>query len=73
MSDKRETDFLAYILGGLVIAIGGIAVGLSSTNTVANGVRIADQAAASAPAGAGMPAAVAPTEAHTLQTRQRLR
>ncbi len=32
MSDERETDFLAYILCGLVIAISGIAVGVASTS-----------------------------------------
>jgi hypothetical protein len=33
MSDYRDTDLLGYILGGLVIAISGIAVGVASTNT----------------------------------------
>jgi hypothetical protein len=33
MSDTRETDLLAYILSGFVIAISGIAVGVASTNT----------------------------------------
>ena len=33
MTDKRETDLLAYILSGFVIAISGIAVGVASTNT----------------------------------------
>ena len=37
MSDKRETDFLAYVLGVFVIAIAGIAVGVASTNTASNG------------------------------------
>ncbi len=37
MSDKRETDFLAYILGVFVIAISGFAVGVASTNTASNG------------------------------------
>ena len=37
MSDRRETDFLAYILAAFVIAIGGIAVGIASTNTAPNG------------------------------------
>jgi len=32
MTDERETDFLAYILCGLVIAISGIAVGVASTS-----------------------------------------
>jgi hypothetical protein len=32
MADKRETDLLAYILTGFVIAISGIAVGVASTN-----------------------------------------
>jgi len=35
MSDERETDFLAYILCGLVIAISGIAVGVASTGAPA--------------------------------------
>jgi hypothetical protein len=53
MSDKRETDFLAYVLCVFVIAIGGIAVGVASTNTASNGdTRPAGVAAA-------MPAAVA--------------
>ena len=37
MSDRRETDFLAYILAAFVIAIGGIAVGVASTNAASNG------------------------------------
>jgi hypothetical protein len=36
MTDKRETDLLAYILSGFVIAISGIAVGVASTNSNAN-------------------------------------
>jgi hypothetical protein len=56
MSDKRESDFLAYILGGFVIAIGGIAVGVASTNTVADSGQISDQAAA-APHASKAPAA----------------
>jgi hypothetical protein len=31
MTDERETDLLAYILCGFVIAISGIAVGVAST------------------------------------------
>jgi hypothetical protein len=37
MSDRRETDFLAYILAAFVIAIGGIAVGIASTNAASSG------------------------------------
>ena len=37
MSDRRETDFLAYVLAAFVIAIGGIAVGVASTNAASNG------------------------------------
>jgi hypothetical protein len=37
MPDRRETDFLAYILAAFVIAIGGIAVGIASTNAASNG------------------------------------
>jgi hypothetical protein len=36
MTDKRETDLLAYILSGFVIAISGIAVGVASTNSNSN-------------------------------------
>jgi hypothetical protein len=36
MSDRRETDFLAYILAAFVFAIGGIAVGVASTQTGSN-------------------------------------
>jgi hypothetical protein len=35
MADERETDFLAYILCGLIIAISGIAVGVASTGAPA--------------------------------------
>ena len=56
MSDKRESDFLAYILGGFVIAIGGIAVGVASTNAVPNSAQISGQAAA-APHASKAPAA----------------
>jgi hypothetical protein len=31
MADHRESDVLAYILGVLVLAISGIAVGIAST------------------------------------------
>jgi len=33
MAGHRESDILAYILGVLVIAISGIAVGVASTNS----------------------------------------
>ncbi len=58
MTDKRETDLLAYILSGFVIAISGIAVGVASTNSNANtsGGGIGTSPALSAPA----PSAVAP-------------
>jgi|APFre7841882630_1041343.scaffolds.fasta_scaffold05019_2 hypothetical protein len=52
MADKRETDFLAYVLAGFIIAIGGIAVGVASTNTVPVGGRISDHTAVTAPTGA---------------------
>jgi hypothetical protein len=52
MSDKRETDFLAYILGGFVIAIGGIAVGVASTHTVPKNTGITNQTAVTVPMGA---------------------
>jgi len=52
MPDKRETDFLAYLLGGFIIAIGGIAVGVASTNTVPVGDRFSDHTAVTAPTGA---------------------
>ncbi len=58
MSDRRETDFLAYILAGFVIAIGGIAVGVASTNNVPNGAGMSNQAAVTMPQGA---AAASPT------------
>ncbi len=37
MTDERETDFLAYILCGLIIAISGIAVGVASTSAPGSG------------------------------------
>ena len=37
MTDERETDFLAYILCGLIVAISGIAVGVASTGAPAPG------------------------------------
>ncbi len=37
MTDKRETDLLAYILSGFVIAISGIAVGVASTKYIGRG------------------------------------
>ncbi|MGO9036853.1 MAG: hypothetical protein ACLQKH_02590 [Steroidobacteraceae bacterium] len=49
MSDKRETDFLAYILAAFVITIGGIAVGVASTNQVPDNADTSDQAALTMP------------------------
>ena len=49
MSDKRESDFLAYILGAFVVALGGIAVGVASTNAVPEGDRRSGPAAVTAP------------------------
>ena len=46
MGDYRDTDLLAYILGGLVIAISGIAVGVASSNTSEN---LPDKAAVTVP------------------------
>jgi hypothetical protein len=57
MTDKRETDFLAYILAGFVIAIGGIAVGVASTNIASNGDARPDGIAAVKPAAVAAPAA----------------
>ncbi|HLN49614.1 MAG TPA: hypothetical protein VK251_08875 [Steroidobacteraceae bacterium] len=61
MSDRRETDFLAYILGGFVIAIGGIAVGVASTNKAPNSAAMTSQVAVTMPTGAA--AAAAPSKA----------
>jgi hypothetical protein len=61
MTDKRETDLLAFILSGFVIAISGIAVGVASTNTNTSGGGNKTSSAVSAPASADAPAsAVAP-------------
>jgi hypothetical protein len=57
MSDKRETDFLAYILAGFVVAIGGFAVGVASTNTASNGDASPAGVAAVTPATVAAPAA----------------
>jgi hypothetical protein len=37
MADHRETDVLAYILGVLVLAISGIAVGIASATPHGDG------------------------------------
>jgi hypothetical protein len=49
MTDKRETDLLAYILSGFVIAISGIAVGVASTNSNTPGAGVGTSSAVSAP------------------------
>ncbi len=51
MSDYRDTDLLGYILGGLIIAISGIAVGVASINTkVADSGNGANKVAVTVPA-----------------------
>jgi hypothetical protein len=55
MTDKRETDLLAFILSGFVIAISGIAVGVASTNTNTSGGGNNTSSAVSAPAPAVAP------------------
>jgi hypothetical protein len=52
MSDRRETDFLAYILAVFVFAIGGIAVGVASTQGASNRA-VSSQAAPSGEARTG--------------------
>jgi hypothetical protein len=50
MTDSKDSDLLAYILAGFVIAISGIAVGVASTNPAASSRDGAtDQAALVAP------------------------
>jgi hypothetical protein len=62
MSDRRETDFLAYILAAFVFAIGGIAVGVASTHT-ASGGDVRPGSGAVKPAGAAIHS-VAPGAGH---------
>ena len=70
MTDKRETDLLAYILSGFVIAISGIAVGVASTNTSGGGINTSS--AVSAPAATVAPDATsALTEDHGTLTAVR--
>jgi hypothetical protein len=52
MTDKRETDLLAYILSGFVIAISGIAVGVASTNINTPGGALSTSSTVSAPVSA---------------------
>ncbi len=66
MYDKRETDFLAYILAAFVITIGGIAVGVASTNQVPNDAGMSDQASLTAPG----EATAAPSASKTPATHQ---
>jgi hypothetical protein len=56
MTDSKDSDLLAYILAGFVIAISGIAVGVASTNPAASSRdSIPDQAAAVAPTPSPIP------------------
>jgi hypothetical protein len=58
MTDSKDSDLLAYILAGFVIAISGIAVGVASTNPAASSRdSISDKAAAVAPPPTPMPGA----------------
>jgi hypothetical protein len=73
MTDKRETDLLAYILSGFVIAISGIAVGVASTNTNTSAGGINTSSALSAPASSAIAsdATAALTEDHGTQSAVR--
>jgi hypothetical protein len=56
MTDSRDSDLLAYILAGFVIAISGIAVGVASTNPAASSRdSIPEKAAIAAPSPSPMP------------------
>jgi hypothetical protein len=51
MTHERESDLIAYILAGFIIAISGIAVGVASTHTSdRNSESIDNKAAVTAPA-----------------------
>jgi hypothetical protein len=72
MTDKRETDLLAFILSGFVIAISGIAVGVASTNNNTSGGGSNTSPAVSAPAATVAPDATsALTEDHGTLTAVR--
>jgi hypothetical protein len=68
MTDKRETDLLAYILSGFVIAISGIAVGVASTtnnnNISGGGASISSAVSAPASSAVAPDATAALTEDH---------
>jgi hypothetical protein len=69
MTDKRETDLLAYILSGFVVAISGIAVGVASTNTNTSGAGVISSALA--PSAPAPDATAALTEDHATLTAVR--
>jgi hypothetical protein len=72
MTDKRETDLLAYILSGFVVAISGIAVGVASTNTNTSGAGVISSAlTAPAPSAPAPDATAALTEDHATLTAVR--
>jgi hypothetical protein len=63
MTDSKDSDLLAYILAGFVIAISGIAVGVASTNPVASSRDgVPDQTAAAAPSPPDVPGTQAPRQ-----------
>jgi hypothetical protein len=49
MADHRESDLLAYILGVLVLAISGVAVGIASTTPTSVGATDNESGASTAP------------------------
>ncbi|MGO9036733.1 MAG: hypothetical protein ACLPX1_15835 [Steroidobacteraceae bacterium] len=71
MYDKRETDFLAYILAAFVITIGGIAVGVASTNQAPDNTDTSDRPALTMPteATAGPSASKTPAAHQTKASR----
>jgi hypothetical protein len=71
MTDKRETDLLAYILSGFVIAISGIAVGVASTNTSGGGINASSAVSAPASSAVAPDASAALSEDHAALTTVR--
>jgi hypothetical protein len=72
MTDKRETDLLADILSGFVIAISGIAVGVASTNTSGGGINASSAVSAPPASSAVAPdASAALSEDHAALTTVR--
>jgi hypothetical protein len=68
MTDKRESDLVAYILSGFVIAISGIAVGVASTNPSGGGINTSSAVSAPASSAVAPDATAALSEDHAALT-----